>query len=188
MSINKKKVYQNNIIHLYILEYSKILQNEFYFILFLLLKNKFYVKIMIGDDMKEKNKVVEQEFLDINKENKYKDYIIVGILYVIVIILCVFLVLGIKNQKEEIKNNINDNNQTVEDNKTKNDIDMPDEKAEENNIEIDDNNLKKEETPKLEEGKKENNTSNNFFENLSSNIQQMNEDKKNELDIMNQIP
>ena len=137
--------------------------------------------------MKDKNKDIEQEFLDINKENKYKNYIIVGILYIIVIILSVFLVIGLKNKKDEIKNNIN-NNPTVEENGSKNDIDMPDEKAEDDNIDIEENSSKKEDTTKLNEQEKENSPSNNFFENISSNIQEMNKDKMDELDIMNQIP
>lgn len=137
--------------------------------------------------MKDKNKDIEQEFLDINKENKYKNYIIVGILYIIVIILSVFLVIGLKNKKDEIKNNIN-NNPTVEENGSKNDIDMPDEKVEDDNIDIEENSSKKEDTTKLNEQEKENSPSNNFFENISSNIQEMNKDKMDELDIMNQIP
>ena len=61
--------------------------------------------------MKDNN--VDTEFTDIDKENKYKDYIIVCILYVIVIILFILLILGVKNQREVIENNIEEE-QTIE--------------------------------------------------------------------------
>ena len=50
---------------------------------------------------------IDNEFLEIEKESKYKNYIIVVILYVIVIILTILLVLGIKNQKDVVENNMN---------------------------------------------------------------------------------
>ena len=50
---------------------------------------------------------MSDEFKDIYKKNKYKDYIIIGILYVIVIVLAVLLVLGIKNQKKTVEDSIN---------------------------------------------------------------------------------
>lgn len=49
---------------------------------------------------------IDTEFTDIEKLNKHKKYVIVGILYIIVIILSIFLVIGIKNQKDTVKNNI----------------------------------------------------------------------------------
>ena len=52
----------------------------------MLLNIFFYDKIIIGDCMKKDNNI-DTEFADIDKENKYKDYIIVGILYIVVIIL-----------------------------------------------------------------------------------------------------
>lgn len=66
----------------------------------------------------KKDNTLDTEFVDINKESKYKDYIIVGILYVAVIILSIFLILGIKNQKDIVKNNIKEEKvtNTVEDN------------------------------------------------------------------------
>lgn len=57
-----------------------------------------YVKIIIGDDMKK----------NINKESNFKNYIIVVILYIIVIILTVLLILRIKNQKDIVKNGLED--------------------------------------------------------------------------------
>ena len=57
---------------------------------------------------------VDKEFTDIDKENNNKNYIIVGILYVIVIILSIFLILGIKNQKDIVKDNINNEKKTQE--------------------------------------------------------------------------
>ena len=80
-----------------------------YIIFFLLLKFIFYVRIIVGDSMK---KDIDTEFTDIDKESKYKDYIIVGILYFVVAILFVFLILGIKNQKDVVKNDIEENIQT----------------------------------------------------------------------------
>ena len=50
---------------------------------------------------------IDEEFLDIDKEEMKKNYIIISILYVIVIILSVLLILGLKNQKDIVKNNIN---------------------------------------------------------------------------------
>jgi len=52
-------------------------------------------------------KDIDTDFTDINKENKYKIHIIVAILYVVVIILSILLILGLKNQKDIVKNNIN---------------------------------------------------------------------------------
>lgn len=52
-------------------------------------------------------KDVDTEFADINKESKKKIYTIVGILYIIVIILSILLFVGIKNQKEVVKDNYN---------------------------------------------------------------------------------
>jgi len=71
---------------------------------FLLLKNIIYDKIIIGDSM---NDQIDTEFTDIEKESKYKNYIIVIILYIIVIMLSILLIYGIKNQKDELKDNIN---------------------------------------------------------------------------------
>lgn len=51
----------------------------------------------------------DSEFTDINKENPYKNYIIVGILYIIVIILSILLIIGIRNQRQMVENNIDTN-------------------------------------------------------------------------------
>lgn len=56
------------------------------------------------------NNEVDNDFVDINKKSKYNIYIIVCILYLFVIILSILLIIGIKNQKDVIKNNINDQN------------------------------------------------------------------------------
>ena len=57
-----------------------------------------------------KQDYIDKDFMDINKENKFKDYIFVIILYIIVIILIVLLVLNIITQKRVIQENINNNN------------------------------------------------------------------------------
>lgn len=59
-------------------------------------------------------KDIDTEFTDIEKESKYKNYIIVGILYLIVVILSIFLIIGIKNQKDTVKENINNEDNTIE--------------------------------------------------------------------------
>ena len=69
-----------------------------------MLKDVIYDKIIMGEDM---NNQINNEFTDIEKESKYKNYIIVIILYIIVVTLTILLIFGIKNQKKEIKNNIN---------------------------------------------------------------------------------
>ena len=46
------------------------------------------------------------EFKEDKKENKTRNYVIVGILYAIVIILSVILYLGLKHQKQVVKNNL----------------------------------------------------------------------------------
>lgn len=63
-------------------------------------------------------KNMTDDFKDINQKNKYKDYIIVGILYLIVIVLIILFVIGIKHQKDTILDNSDMNesiNDTVED-------------------------------------------------------------------------
>lgn len=58
------------------------------------------------------------EFKEEKKENKNKSYVIVGVLYAIVIILSVFLYLGLKHQKQVIKDNLDKtevNNSTIDD-------------------------------------------------------------------------
>ncbi|MBQ9071763.1 MAG: hypothetical protein IJY25_01210 [Bacilli bacterium] len=55
-------------------------------------------------------KDMANDFADIDKKDTSKNYIvIVVILYILVISLTIFLVLGIKNQKKEIPNNIQNN-------------------------------------------------------------------------------
>lgn len=51
------------------------------------------------------NNEVDKDFIDINQENKYKNYIIVGILYLLVIILVILLILGLKSQKNIVEHN-----------------------------------------------------------------------------------
>lgn len=53
---------------------------------------------------------MSNEFKDIDKDKHQTYKIVVPILYVIVIILFVFLVIGIKKQKDTVKQSINDNN------------------------------------------------------------------------------
>ena len=89
-----------------------------------MLNKIFYVIIYHGDGMKKdiENKV-DNEFADINKDNAIKSYIIVGILYILVLILTIFLILGIQNQKEVIDNNYNNNIEENIQNKVENEID-----------------------------------------------------------------
>ena len=65
-------------------------------------------------------KDIDTEFIDINKESKYKNYVIVGILYLIVIILSIFLIIGLKNQKEIVEENIPNQENTSNEEQTKN--------------------------------------------------------------------
>ena len=58
------------------------------------------------------------EFKEEKKENKNKSYVIVVVLYAIVIILSVFLYLGLKHQKQVVKDNLDKtevNNNTIDD-------------------------------------------------------------------------
>ena len=57
------------------------------------------------------NKNVDNDFLDVTEDSKYKPYIIVTSLYIIVIILVILLIFGLKNQKEIVTDNINTQNQ-----------------------------------------------------------------------------
>ena len=57
---------------------------------------------------------IDSDFSDINKEEMKKNYIIIAILYFVVIILSILLVLGIKNQKDTVKDKI-DSNKEVND-------------------------------------------------------------------------
>lgn len=52
------------------------------------------------------NKDMSLEFKEEKKESKNKSYVIVGVLYAIVIILSVFLYLGLKHQKQVVKDNL----------------------------------------------------------------------------------
>lgn len=121
--------------------------------------------------MKDNN--VDQEFLNIDKENKYKDYIIAGILYIIVIILSVFFIIGVKNQKDEIESSINNN---LNDNANSN---------------INEDNTITESTPSNSEEelniKDDSDNSDNLFENISSNIEEITEEQDDELNILDQI-
>ena len=68
-----------------------------------MLNLSFHAKIIIGDKMgKDKEKNIEE------KESLNNNYIvIVIILYIMVIILAILLILGLKKQKDTIKNNTN---------------------------------------------------------------------------------
>lgn len=82
---------------------------------------------------KEKNEEVLEDFKDIQSKSKNKDYIIVAILYLLVIVLSIFFVIGLKNQKDTVKDNINDKNNVQDNNPT-----IPDNTTQDNG---DDNNL-----------------------------------------------
>ena len=54
------------------------------------------------------NKNEENEFLDIDRKHGKNYMIVVGILYLLVIILTIFLVIGIKKQKDVVKSSLNE--------------------------------------------------------------------------------
>lgn len=56
------------------------------------------------------NKDIDAEFTDINKESKYKTYVVVILLYIFVIILTILLIWGLNKQKDVVDNNLNSNN------------------------------------------------------------------------------
>ena len=82
--------------------------------------------------MEKENNNIDTEFTDIAKENFNKNYIVVAILYVIVFILTIFLILGIKNQRDVIENNIN-NEENVEEKLPQEQNSLPNEEPQENN-------------------------------------------------------
>lgn len=88
----------------------------------------------------EQKEEIDADFIDIDKDEMKKKYIIIGILYFIVIILSIFLVIGIKNQKDTVKDKIDNDkeiNEKVEEEKNDSVIteETPkDEEKEDNNI------------------------------------------------------
>ena len=90
---------------------------------------------------------IDSEFVDIDKDTMKKNYIIIGILYLVVIILSILLVIGIKNQKDTVKDKINNdkeiNNKVEEDQKEEFvPNESPKEEQKEENIVPDTNNNK----------------------------------------------
>ena len=81
---------------------------------FLLLKNIFCVKIIIGDMMEQYE--IDNEFIEIEKKDYRYVYIVVAFLYLIIIVLSIFLILGLKKQKDTVKNSISNNNITLKQN------------------------------------------------------------------------
>ena len=65
-------------------------------------------------EQKEEIEEIDSEFLNIDKDVMKKNYIIVGILYFIVVILSILLIIGIKNQKDTIKDKIDNDNKINE--------------------------------------------------------------------------
>ena len=65
-------------------------------------------------ESEEVEEIIDEDFEDIDKDKMKKNYIIVGILYLLVIILSVLLILGIKNQKDTVKDKIDDNKAVIE--------------------------------------------------------------------------
>lgn len=57
--------------------------------------------------IEKKQQKIDSDFIDIDKDAMKKNYVIVAILYFIVIILFILLVFGIKNQKDIVKDKIN---------------------------------------------------------------------------------
>lgn len=114
---------------------------------------------------------IDSDFADINKEEMKKNYIIIGILYFVVIILSILLVIGIKNQKDTVKDKIDSDkevNDKVEEEKKEDSV-LPEENLEQNII--------PNETPK-EETLEENN-----IPNTNNNRDELN----GELNILDQI-
>lgn len=66
-------------------------------------------KEVILTEPEEMVQEIDSDFADIDKDSMKKIYIIVGILYLVVVILSVLLVIGIKNQKDTIKDKIDNN-------------------------------------------------------------------------------
>lgn len=68
----------------------------------------------VGDGMKEvkENVKIDEDFKDLKENENKKMYTIVGILYFIVIVLVIFLVIGVKHQKDTVENNINNKKST----------------------------------------------------------------------------
>lgn len=56
---------------------------------------------------------IDEDFMDIDKESMKKNYIIIAILYLFVLILSILLFLGIKNQKATVKDKIDNKEETV---------------------------------------------------------------------------
>ena len=111
---------------------------------------------------------IDKEFTDIDKGIENKNYIIVIILYVIVAILSVFLILGIKNQKDTVKDNIN-NEKPIEETKENDDTKQKEQQTD-NNETQDSNNI-------FDDARKE-------VDNFNS---KQNEQMEDELNILNQL-
>ena len=111
---------------------------------------------------------IDKEFTDIDKGIENKNYIIVIILYVIVAVLSVFLILGIKNQKDTVKDNINDEEPIEE---IKENDDAKQKEQQQNNNETQD--------------------SNNIFDDAREEVDdfnsKQNEQMEDELNILNQL-
>ena len=141
------------------------------FLFFLYTKKNIYGRIIIGDTMEKENKNIDTEFTDIAKENLNKNYITVGILYVIVIILTIFLILGIKNQKDIVTDNISNEEQLEE------------------SLLQEQNNSSKEEVQ--DNNQNSNSNSNNLFDDVHSEVDNFNtteNDRLNdEMNLLDQI-
>lgn len=132
--------------------------------------------------MKNENNNIDKEFTDIDKEKINKTYIIVGFLYLLVIILSIFLILGIKNQKDTVKDNISKDEQ-IEDEL----IDI--EKKEQSEDELID--IEEEKQSVNHDNDIDNNHSNNLFKDVHSQIKDYNS-KENETmedarDLLDQV-
>lgn len=107
--------------------------------------------------IKEEKIEIDPDFSDIDKKTMKNNYIIVGILYFVVIVFSILLVIGIKNQKDTVKEKI-DSDKEINDNiekESKDEIEAP-------------------EVPEKDENKEDN-------------ILKPNNNKDNELNVFDQI-
>lgn len=124
---------------------------------------------------------IDKEFTDINKGIENKNYIIVIILYIVVAILSVFLILGIKNQKDTVKDNI-DSNEQIEETKDKNNTQTSKEEKEDINTQT-----QEEQKAKDSETKDSNNLFDDTHKQVDDFNSKQNERLEEEMNILNQL-
>ena len=124
---------------------------------------------------------IDKEFTDINKGIENKNYIIVIILYIVVAILYVFFILGIKNQKDTVKDNI-DSNEQIEETKDKNNTQTSKEEKEDINTQT-----QEEQKAKDSETKDSNNLFDDTHKQVDDFNSKQNERLEEEMNKLNQL-